>query len=254
MATPFIAGNWKMNTTLREAVALVREMRGELARLDGVERVLCPPFISLAAVSELVAGTPIKVGAQNLFHEQKGAYTGEVSPLMLRDLCEYVIVGHSERRACFHEDDAVVNRKLKAAVAAGLRPILCVGERLGERESGRAEEVVTAQLHRALEGYSDAASLVVAYEPVWAIGTGKAATPDMAGAMMALIRRRLSEAFGDNPANGIPLLYGGSVTSQNIRGFVEQPPVDGALVGGASLRAADFVEIVRTTAQVRARM
>ena len=176
MRLPMIAGNWKMNTTLSEAVQLVSEMRGKLDYIDGVVKVVCPPFISLAAVRELIKGTSIKLGAQNLYFVKKGAYTGEISPLMLADLCELVIIGHSERRQYFNETNDIVNKKIVAALEVGLKPILCIGERLEENEAGKTKEVVTLQLKGALAGVTRPKSLIVAYEPVWAIGTGKAAT------------------------------------------------------------------------------
>ncbi|MBI4282413.1 MAG: triose-phosphate isomerase [Chloroflexi bacterium] len=245
MPMPIVAGNWKMNTTLAEAVALATELRDALEAIRGVEKVVCPPFISLAAVKSILDGTSTRVGAQNMHYEQKGAYTGEVSPGMLAELCRYVILGHSERRQYFGETDELVNRKVKAALGVGLRPIVCVGERLEERETGRAEAVVTGQLRGALEGVPSADALVVAYEPVWAIGTGKAATGEIAEEVMGAIRRTLGELYGEAAAREVPLLYGGSVTPGNVAEFAGQPNVNGALVGGASLNAASFVEIAR---------
>ena len=249
MPTPIVAGNWKMNTTLDEAIALLSQLCDDLDAIPGVEKVVCPPFISLAAASSLLEGTSIGLGAQNMHHEAKGAYTGEVSPDMLAGLCQYVILGHSERRQYFGETDESVNRKVKAALEVGLRPILCVGERLEERQAGSAEEVVVRQLRGALEGVPSADTLVVAYEPVWAIGTGVAATPDDAEAMMTTIRRCLSELYGEDAAVEVPLLYGGSVTPGNVADYASQPNVNGALVGGASLNAASFVEIARRVAE-----
>ncbi|MFH1560042.1 MAG: triose-phosphate isomerase [Chloroflexota bacterium] len=256
MPTPIVAGNWKMNTTLAEAVALASEMREALEAIRGVEKVVCPPFISLKAVKDVVEGTSIRVGAQNMHYEEKGAYTGEVSPGMLAGLCQYVILGHSERRQYFGETDAAVNRKIKAALGVGLRPsveglrpILCVGERLEEREAGRAEEVVTGQLRGALDGVSSSDTLAVAYEPIWAIGTGIAATAEDAEAMMGAIRRTLTEMYGEAAAQEVPLLYGGSVTPANAAEYASQPNVNGALVGGASLNAVSFVEIARQMAE-----
>ena len=188
MRLPIIAGNWKMNTTVEQAVGLVREMQGELNTIEGVEKVLCPPFISLAAVEELLAGSALKLGAQNMYFEDKGAYTGEVSPLMLAGLCEYVILGHSERRQYFGESDELINRKVQAALKNGLKPILCVGERLEENEAGRTEEVVTRQVRADLVGIESPQGLVIAYEPIWAIGTGKAATGEQANTTIGLIR------------------------------------------------------------------
>lgn len=251
MRLPIIAGNWKMNTTIEQAVALTKEMQAELNKMEGVEKILCPPFISLAAVKELLAGSSIKVGAQNIYFEEKGAYTGEVSPLMLVGLCEYVILGHSERRQYFGETDALVNRKVQAALKVGLKPILCVGERLEENEVGRTEEVVTRQVRAGLAGIKSQQGLVIAYEPVWAIGTGKAATGQQANATIGLIRRIISQLYGGKIAQAMRIQYGGSVTSVNIAEFISQPEIDGALVGGASLKAAEFLGIVRQTADIK---
>ena len=203
MRTPMVAGNWKMNTSLSEAVALVKEMREGLDGVQGVQRVLCPPFISLAAVKELVSGTSIQVGAQNMYYEPKGAYTGEIAPGMLLELCDYVILGHSERRQYFGESDEIVNRKVQAALAAGLKPIMCVGERLEENEAGRTEEVVTTQVRGGLRDIEQADGLVVAYEPIWAIGTGRAATGEGANATIRLIRDTVARQYGDGFAGDV---------------------------------------------------
>ncbi len=251
MRMPLIAGNWKMNTTVGEAVELVGQMLPELEGIAGVERVLCPPFVSLAPVKGLLEGSSVKLGAQNLYFEGKGAYTGEVSPLMIADLCQLVIIGHSERRHYFNESGEVVNKKVKAALAAGLTPILCIGERLEENEAGRTEVVVTGQLRSSLAGIENAGDLVIAYEPVWAIGTGRAATGEQANETTGLIRRRAAELFGEATAQDIRILYGGSVTAANTAEFMRQPEIDGALVGGASLKAAEFVSIARQTAEIR---
>jgi triosephosphate isomerase len=253
MRTPIIAGNWKMNTTLEEAKTLVRELLGRgLGRDAGVEQVLCPPFISLAIVAELLWGTPVKVGAQNMYSEPKGAYTGEVSPPMLSELCQYVILGHSERRHIFGESNQMVNGKVKAALHAGLTPILCVGERLEEREAGRTQEVVVGQLRGSLEGVAAAGELVIAYEPVWAIGTGLAATAADASQVIGLIRTTVAGLYGDSIAGEMRIQYGGSVTPANAAELMAQPEIDGALVGGASLKAEDFMEIVRLAGRARA--
>ena len=249
MPTPLVAGNWKMNTTLAEAVDLASAMRDPLDAIQGVEKVICPPFISLKAVKDVLDGSSSRVGAQNMHYEERGAFTGEVSPRMVADLCQYVIVGHSERRQRFWETDEVVNRKVRAALAVGLRPILCVGEGLEEREEGLAESVVTAQLHGALSRVSSVDALAVAYEPIWAIGTGVAATGEAAETIMGAIRRALAEAYGDAAAQQVPLLYGGSVTPDNVAEFASQPNVNGALVGGASLNAESFVGIARGMAE-----
>ncbi len=249
MPTPLVAGNWKMNTTLAEAVDLASAMRDPLDAIQGVEKVICPPFISLKAVKDVLDGSSSRVGAQNMHYEERGAFTGEVSPRMVADLCQYVILGHSERRQRFWETDEVVNRKVRAALAVGLRPILCVGEGLEEREEGLAESVVTAQLHGALSRVSSVDALAVAYEPIWAIGTGVAATGEAAETIMGAIRRALAEAYGDAEAQQVPLLYGGSVTPDNVAEFASQPNVNGALVGGASLNAESFVGIARGMAE-----
>jgi len=251
MRLPIIAGNWKMNTTVDEAVALVRDMLGGLEDIGGVEKVVCPPFVSLAEVKPVLEKSSVKLGAQNLHFEEKGAYTGEVSPVMLAHMCEYVIVGHSERRQYFGETDEIVNRKVKAALKFNLKPIMCVGETLGEKEAGKTEEVVTRQVKKGLAGIDKAIGLVIAYEPIWAIGTGKAATGKQANATIGLIRRTVGELYGADVAQGLRIQYGGSVTGANIVEFISQPEIDGGLVGGASLKAVDFVSIVEQTAKTK---
>ena len=250
MRLPMIAGNWKMNTTINEAEALVREMLQNLGGTAGVDKVVCPPFVSLSAVEELIKGSSIRLGAQNLYFEEKGAYTGEISPLMLAELCEFVIIGHSERRQYFNETNEIVNRKLQAALKAGLKPILCIGERLEENEAGKTEEVITGQLRASLAGIDCSGDLVIAYEPVWAIGTGKAATGKLANETIGLIRRNLAELSNKEIAEDVRILYGGSVTADNIAEFAEQIEIDGALVGGASLKADQFVSIIKQTAEI----
>jgi len=251
MRIRLIAGNWKMNTTVTEAVALVKEMRAGLNEIQNVEKVVCPPFVSLAAIRVLIKGTSIKLGAQNLYFEEKGAYTGEVSPLMVAELCEYVILGHSERRQYFNETNEIVNKKIKAALKAGLKPILCVGEKMEENEAGKTEEVVTGQVKSSLADIDYTPSLVVAYEPVWAIGTGKAATSQQANDTIGLIRRTVSGLYGKEVAGQTRILYGGSVNAANTTELMRQPEIDGALVGGASLKATDFLSIVKQTAAVK---
>jgi len=253
MRIPLIAGNWKMNTTVPEALELVREMKDELEKVTGVEKVVCPPFVSLAPVRELLEGSTIKLGAQNLFFEEKGAYTGEISPLMVADLCKYVIIGHSERRQHFHETGDIVNKKIVAAMKAGLTPILCIGERLEENEAGRTEEVVAEQLSSSLAGVEDLGGLTIAYEPVWAIGTGRAATGKQASGTIAFIRQNIAKAYGETTAQEIRILYGGSVNSANAAEFMQQPEIDGALVGGASLKAPEFLSIVNQTSIIKHR-
>jgi triosephosphate isomerase len=251
MRTPMIAGNWKMNTTLAEASALVKEMREGLERITGVETVICPPFLSLPLVKELLLGSSIKVGAQNMHFEEQGAYTGEISPLMLSGICEYVILGHSERRQYFGETDEVVNGKIRAALAVELTPILCVGERLEQKEAGKTEEVVTRQVRGALNGIESPIGMVIAYEPVWAIGTGRAETGEGANAIIAIIRNTVARLYGEGTAQEIRILYGGSVTAANIAEYVRQSEIDGALVGGASLKAKEFLTIVAQTAATK---
>lgn len=251
MRIPLIAGNWKMNTTFSEAVKLVNEIKPQLEALTGVEIAVCPPFVSLTAVSQAIADSGIKLGAQNVYYQERGAFTGEVSPLMLAGLCDYVILGHSERRQYFSETNEVVSRKVKAALKVSLAPILCIGENLAEFESGRTEQIVTTQLNESLRGVGMPRGLVIAYEPVWAIGTGKAATGPQANRVIALIRETTSRLYGAPFGRDVRILYGGSVTGDNITEFVGQPEIDGALVGGASLKADQFVSIVRQTAQVK---
>jgi triosephosphate isomerase len=253
MRIPFIAGNWKMNTTVAEAEKLVFEMLDKMDRIEGVEKVVCPPFVSLVAISMMLEGSSIKLGAQNMYFETKGAYTGEISPLMLRELCEFVILGHSERRWYFGETDEIVNKKVKAALANRLKPILCVGERLAENEAGKTEEVVNRQVTEALNGMEPVRDLVIAYEPVWAIGTGKAASGKQATATIQFIRDVVAKLWNKNIAQDLRILYGGSVTSANIAEFISHPEIDGALVGGASLKAEEFVSIVEQAAEIKGR-
>jgi triosephosphate isomerase len=251
MRIPMIAGNWKMNTTVAEAAALVKEMRPELDRIDNVDKVICPPFVSLATVRELLKGSPIKLGAQNLYFEEKGAYTGEISPLMLAGLCEYVIIGHSERRQYFNETVELVDKKVKAALKAGLKPILCVGETLKENEAGKTEEVLTRQLSSTSAQSYYLSGLILAYEPIWAIGTGRAASGEQANQTIGFIRRHISKQYGKEIAQAVRILYGGSVTAANIAEFISQPEIDGALVGGASLKASEFLSIVKQTSEIK---
>jgi triosephosphate isomerase len=272
---PMIAGNWKMNTTVSEAVTLVRDMHGGIhaaphterlvcpagiclndleAGLDvipNVEKVICPPFVSLAAVKEIIKGSSIRLGAQNLYFEEKGAYTGEISPPMLAELCEFVIIGHSERRQYFNETNEVVNKKIRAALKAGLKPILCVGERLEENEAGKTEAVLTEQLKFSLANLASLDGLTVAYEPVWAIGTGKAASGRQANETIGFIRRSLAGLYTEAVSQKIRILYGGSVTADNTAEFMKQPEIDGALVGGASLKADQFLSITKQASEIK---
>ncbi len=252
MPIPIVAGNWKMNTSLAEGVRLASQVAANVGVPAGIEVVVCPPFVSLAAVAQALQGTGIEVGAQNMHSEERGAFTGEVAPGMLAGLCRYVILGHSERRALFGETDDMVNRKVAAAVAAGLIPILCVGETLAQREEGRASDVISQQLRGGLAGLHNVPGLVVAYEPVWAIGTGQAATPEIAHEIMGgVIQPVLAALLGGSVAQDTPLLYGGSVNPGNIESFAQQSSVSGALVGGASLDASQFADIVRLTASAK---
>lgn len=249
---PIVAGNWKMNYGPSEAQAFVESILADLNAVRGVERVLCPPAISITAVHNVTSGSEVKLGAQNMYFEEKGAYTGEISPLMLRGLCEYVILGHSERRTYFGETDELVNKKALAAFAHGLKPIVCVGERLEERDANLTERVIAAQVRGSLANlpWDRMAELVVAYEPIWAIGTGRAATAQDAVDVVAIIRALLGEMYGQEAAQIVRVQYGGSVTAANIAEFAAVPDIDGALVGGASLKG-EFVEICRRTAEVK---
>ena len=251
MRKPLIAANWKMNTSLSEAVDLVKQMLPALNAISGVETLICPPFISLVAVSELLRQSHLILGAQNAYYEDNGAFTGEVSPLMLSGLCRYVILGHSERRSLFGESSQIVNKKVKAAIKSGLKPILCIGENLTDNDGGRMESVVTAQIKESLDGMLEAAGLVIAYEPVWAIGTGRAASGTQANSTIKMIRDVLATLIGRPIADDTRILYGGSVNAANIAEFIEQPEIDGALVGGASLKATEFVSIVKQAASIK---
>ena len=247
MRRPLIVANWKMNGTVAKARQLVAAMKLGLAGVKGVDKVLCPPFTALAAVSELLEGTDISLGAQDMYHEDSGAFTGQVSPGMLAEFCSYVILGHSERRSMFGETSQSVARKVGAAKEAGLSPIICVGETISERETGRAEAVVDGQVLAGLAGINNIGGMSIAYEPVWAIGSGVAASPEDAQAMASRIRRVLSEQFGQ-PSAETPILYGGSVTDENIPDFMGQSDIDGALVGGASLKPDILVALTRAAA------
>jgi triosephosphate isomerase len=246
MRTQFIAGNWKMNKTPDEAYDLAIELVTGLRAVRKTEVALCPPFVALSAVKSAIANTMIKLGAQNMHDKDSGAFTGEVSPLMLAGLADYVILGHSERRQIFGETDAFIQRKVTAALKHGLRPILCVGETLAQNEAGETEAVLERQLREDLAGLApdEAGKIVIAYEPIWAIGTGRAATPDDAQIRCAFVRARLRDAFGP-VADDIRIQYGGSVTAANAKDILDKPDIDGALVGGASLKAVDFIAIVQ---------
>jgi len=248
MRTPIIAGNWKMHKTIAEAVQLARGIREGVVGVAGVEVVLCPPFTALAAVEDVISNSKVGLGAQNMYFEEQGAFTGEISPLMLEGLCDYVILGHSERRQYFGETDEGVNQKIKAALAHNLLPIVCVGENLDQNEAGETVEFVGGQVKAAFDGLSaeEAVKVVVAYEPIWAIGTGKTAEPADANRIIAQsVRVPLAEMYGDEVAQRIRVQYGGSVKPNNIEAFMAQPEIDGALVGGACLQIDSFVAIVK---------
>ena len=247
--TPVVAGNWKMNPASDAAFDLVLSLQRSLAEFSDVERVLCPPFIYLPTVRDMLRGTGIGVGAQNAYWQDFGAFTGEVSAAMLVGLAEYVILGHSERRQHFGETDESVRRRVEAALRHGLRPIVCVGETLEQREAGSTADVLRTQVHEALDGLELPPAAIIAYEPVWAIGTGRAATADIADEAAALIRLIVAEDHGRARAADVRILYGGSVTAANAAEFFSAPEIDGALVGGASLKADDFTGIVRAAAR-----
>ena len=240
-----------MNTTVGEAAELVQKMLGDLNKIGGIEKVVCPPFISLFTVAEMVKGSSIKLGAQNIYFKDRGAYTGEISPPMLAGLCQFVIIGHSERRQYFNETGEIINRKVKAALEFSITPILCIGEKLVENEAGRTAEVVEHQLDLALAGIDNLGGAVIAYEPIWAIGSGQSASGEQAGEAIALIREKVTSLFDVETARNMRILYGGSVTADNIAEFVSQPEIDGALVGGASLKTEQFISIVSQTAKIR---
>ncbi len=255
MRTPLVIGNWKMHGTLAEARALAGGIREGLKRPRGVQVVVCPPFTALAAVAEVLAGSPIQLGAQTCHHEPAGAHTGEVAPPMLVELgCRWVLLGHSERRKEVGESDAVINLKLRAALAHGLTPVLCVGETAEERRQGLTFTTVEGQLRAGLAGVAGEPlrKLALAYEPVWAIGTGVNATPGQAGEVHGYLRGLLSELASKEVAQAVRILYGGSVKAENVDGLVAEPEIDGALVGGASLNAAGFIAIVKKAARVGA--
>ena len=249
--TPLVAGNWKLNKTSTEAHRLVSDLIPRLRTIRGVEKLVCPPFTALMAVSRLIKDTDIRLGAQNMHWEEKGAFTGEISAIMLAEFCQYAILGHSERRKYFGETNETVNRKVRAALTHGLVPLVCVGETLDENQAGMAAGVVSLQVREALHGLdiSSPSQLVIAYEPVWAIGTGRAATGEGANTIVQnVIRPTVAGLFGDALAQGCRVLYGGSVDANNAAEFFGQPEIDGALVGGASLDADAFARITEAAA------
>jgi len=247
MRKPIIAGNWKMNETPKQAVSLINEIKPLVADAE-CEVVVCPPFVCLPAAKEALAGSNIKLGAQNMHWEEKGAYTGEVSAPMLKELgVDYVIIGHSERRQYFAETDQTVNNKVLSAFAHDLVPIVCVGETLEQREAGQTEALVRGQVKAALEGLviEAARRVVIAYEPIWAIGTGRNASPEDANDVIKIIRNTIAGMFGQDVAEDVRIQYGGSVNAQNAAALLGMSDIDGALVGGASLKARDFATIVK---------
>jgi len=251
MRKPLVAGNWKMNKTVDKATLLVADMLPGLEAVKTVDRVICPPFTSLMVASGMLAGTEVGLGAQNMHWEESGAFTGDISPQMVKEFCEFVIIGHSERRAYFNETDETVNKKVKAAFEAGLTPIVCVGESLEQYEAGKTEAIVTAQVKADFEGIDkrDAERLIVAYEPIWAIGTGKTATAEQANDIIKnAVRKNLTTQFGEQTAQMIRILYGGSVKAHNAKELFDMSDIDGGLIGGASLKPEDFVKIVEAAA------
>jgi len=238
-----------MHNNIPESLDLVRKILYGVQNITVLDILVCPPFTALKSVYDLIKGSNIKLGAQNLHWEMKGAFTGEISPLMLKDVgCEYVIIGHSERREYFKETDDIINKKIFAALKVGLKPIVCIGEKLEERESGVTEKVLEQQITEGLKGLSneDMENITIAYEPVWAIGTGKTATPEIANTTQSFIRNKIKEIFNENIAEKIRILYGGSVKADNAKALLEQEHIDGALVGGASLEAENFIKIIKS--------
>ena len=255
MRKPMMAGNWKMNKSIDEAVALATAIKSAVNDVNSVDRVVCPPFIDLPAVQAALAGSNIAVGAQNMHWAANGAYTGEVSPGMLKGLATYVILGHSERRQYFAETDETVNKKTKAAFEAGLTPIVCIGESLEQNERGETQSFVSGQVKGALAGITaeQVQQLVLAYEPIWAIGTGRAATAQQANDICGgVVRKTVAELYGKSVADNVRVLYGGSTNDKNIREIMAQPDIDGALIGGAALKVETYGEMVRGTAEVYA--
>ncbi len=252
MRLKVIAGNWKMNKDLNESAELINGLKSKLTTLpNGVKAIVCPPFISLALAKELLKGSPIELGAQNMYYEDEGAFTGEVSAKMLKLVgCKYVILGHSERRQYFKESDEFINTKAKKALASGLIPIICIGETLQEREKNITNQVVTTQVAGCLKGIqaSDVEKSIIAYEPVWAIGTGKVATPQQAQDVHKLIRGLVAQLYSSATAEKVVIQYGGSVKPDNAKELLHQPDIDGALVGGACLKADSFAAIVQAAA------
>jgi len=257
MRKTIIAGNWKMNKTLDESIELANAIKRKLYDIDTADVVLCPPFTSLAAVSEMIMDSNIELGAQDCYWFNEGAYTGEISPKMLKSVgCKYVIIGHSERRTFFGETNDTVNKKVHAAIAEGLIPIMCVGERLEERERNKTFDVVNDHIEGGLKGLKkeQVQTMVIAYEPVWAIGTGRNATPEQAEEVHNYIRELLFKIYDRSASETIRIQYGGSVTPDNIEGIMSEKDVDGALVGGASLKPDSFVDIIKKSCNVKSKL
>ncbi len=246
MKIPLLVGNWKMNKTIAEAKELAQDLKEKLKGSKGREVVICPPFTALACVSEIIRNSNIKLGAQNMHYELKGAYTGEISPEFLLEIgCQYVLIGHSERREYFKEDDTFLNKKINTALKTGLSPIFCVGEKLSQREEGKTFSVIEGQIRTGLAGIKDGVErLTIAYEPVWAIGTGRNASPEQAAEVHNFIRKLTKEIYGEEIAQNLRIIYGGSVTPENIDGLMAKEEIEGVLVGGASLRAESFLRII----------
>lgn len=250
MRKKIIAGNWKLHKTIGESIRLVNALKMKTVNISNTEMVVCPTYLSISSVRDTLKGSPIGLGAQNLFWEESGAFTGEVSAILLKDAgCEYVILGHSERRQYFGETDETVNKRLRAAIAADLKPIVCIGETLAQRENGQTFDVLASQLSGALRGFAadELSDLIVAYEPVWAIGTGKNATPDQAQEAHRFVRSQLAKIFHSEFASSLRIQYGGSVKPGNASELLSQPDIDGALVGGASLDAESFADIIKSS-------
>jgi len=250
MRTKVVAGNWKMNNDINSSVTLINEIKKGLNQKNlKVEVIICPPFTSLETANVLIKDTPIKLGAQNMYFETSGAFTGEISPLMLKSVgCEYVILGHSERRTIFLESNQLINKKIKSAVANGLKPIFCIGETLEEREKGETFKVVETQIREGLADLteSELKNLIIAYEPVWAIGTGRNATPEQAEEVHKFIRDLITQIYSKEFADKLIIQYGGSVKPENSKDLMSQPDIDGALVGGACLKADSFIKIIES--------
>ena len=252
MRKPMMAGNWKMNKTIAEAVALAQAIHANVAEYNNVDRVICPTAVCLQAVQNYIQGSPVKVGAQNVHWADSGAYTGEISAPMLQGLAEYVLIGHSERRQYFAETDETVSKKLHAALAHSLAPIVCVGETLDQNQAGQTQTVVSTQVQAALGGLSGAQvqGVVIAYEPIWAIGTGLAATAEQAGQTCGAIRRVIADLYDEHVAANTRILYGGSTNEKNIGEIMQQSDIDGALIGGAALKVESYAAMVRVTSEL----